>query len=155
MKQKVEITFLAALALFQPLSLLENIPADVLHAQTPSGIKGLPLLVFMQIPPSHPRALPTFVLVFLECCRCWGHPGSSLVTLLSCPTCCAVLPGLCTPGQGLEEDFSQQLSFSSCSWTSWEWYKFSEEAAEPRVSPAWEGHSQGEPLPCSHLLQGG
>lgn len=60
--------------------------------QTPSEIKGIPLLVFTLIPPAHPRALPTFVLMFLECCRCWGHPGSSLVTVLS--WLCAVLCSL-------------------------------------------------------------
>lgn len=82
----------------------------------------------------------------------WEQPGDT--SELSHVLCCA--PRALHPRTGTGgRDFSQQLSFSSCNWTSWEWYKFSEEAAEPRVSPAWEGHSQGEPLPCSHLLQGG
>lgn len=111
MKQKVEITFLAALALFQPLSLLENIPADVLHTDS-LWDKRHPTACF-HTDPSSPPPSPAHVCahvpgVLQVLGMPWEQPGDSSELAV----CRAVLPGLCVPAQALEEEICPKISAS-------------------------------------------
>lgn len=107
MKQKVEITFLAALALFQPLSLLKNIPADVLHTDS-LWDKRHPTACF-HADPSSPPPSPAHVCARVPgVLQVLGTPWEQLGD--SSEPCCA--PQALHPSTGTgERDFSQKLLF--------------------------------------------